>query len=157
MKELIVHNSSEGTNTLIADLCVHGTWEPRTEALFDIRVVDTDAQSYHAHTPHDVLSTAEGEKKHKYLQACQDWRATFTPVCVSVDGRLGSEAEFFVKRMSDFLAAKWERPSFSYNNNNNNNNLPMAFPPTGIETILKFCVGSIPDWHLQFCMPQVYV
>ena len=31
-------------------------------------------------------------------------------VHVSVDGMLGSEAEFFVKRMSDFLAAKWERP-----------------------------------------------
>jgi len=29
---------------------------------------------------------------------------------VSVDGMLGSEVEFFVKRMSDFLAAKWERP-----------------------------------------------
>ena len=34
----------------------------------------------------------------------------FTPLCVSVDGMLGSEAAFFVKRMSDFLAAKWERP-----------------------------------------------
>ena len=48
--------------------------------------------------------------KHKYLQACQDRRATFTPLCVSVDGMLGSEAMFFVKRMSGFLAAKWERP-----------------------------------------------
>jgi len=27
-----------------------------------------------------------------------------------VDGMLSSEAEFFVKRMSDFLAAKQERP-----------------------------------------------
>jgi len=35
--------------------------------------------------------------------------------------------------------------------------LPMAFPPAGIEAILKFCVGSVPDWHLQFCVPQVYV
>ena len=30
-----------------------------------------------------------------YLQACQDQCATFTPICVSVDGMLGSEAEFF--------------------------------------------------------------
>ena len=36
--------------------------------------------------------------------------AKFTLLCVSVDGMLGSEAVFFVKRMSDFLAAKWERP-----------------------------------------------
>ena len=108
-KEPIVRDSSDGADALIADLCVRGAWEPQTEALFDIRVVDTDAQSYCART-HDVLSIAEGEKKHKYLQACQDRRATFTPLCVSVDGMLSSEAAFFVKGMSDFLAAKWERP-----------------------------------------------
>ena len=34
-------------------------------------------------------------KKCKYLQACQDRRATFTPLCVSVDGMLGSEAQVF--------------------------------------------------------------
>jgi len=77
--------------------------------LFDIIAVDTDAWFYRAHTPHDVLSSAEGEKKCKYLQACQDWRAIFTPLCMSVDGMLGFEAEFFVKKMSDFLASKWER------------------------------------------------
>ena len=83
---------------------------PQTEALFDIRVVDTDARSYCARSPKDVLGTAEGEKKRKYLQACQDRHATFTPLCVSVDGMLGSEAEFFVRRLGDFLTAKWERP-----------------------------------------------
>ena len=56
------------------------------------------------------MGSAEVEKKRKYLQACQDRRATFTPFCVSVDGMLGSEAEFFVKRLGDFLAARWERP-----------------------------------------------
>ena len=105
-----MHDSSDGTDALIPDLCVHGAWEPQTEALFDIRVVVTDAQSYRAHTPHDVLSTAKGEKKCKYLQACQDQHAMFTLLYVSVDGMLGSEAAFFVKRMSEFLAAKWERP-----------------------------------------------
>ena len=33
-----------------------------------------------------VLGSAEVEKKRKYLQACQDRCATFTPLCVSVDG-----------------------------------------------------------------------
>ena len=31
-------------------------------------------------------------------------------VCVSVDGMLGSETEFFIRRLDDFLAASWERP-----------------------------------------------
>ena len=43
----------------------------QTEALFDIGVVDADAWSYCAHTPRDVLCSAEYEKKHKYLQACR--------------------------------------------------------------------------------------
>ena len=103
-------NGSAGADRLITDLCVCEVWEPQTEALFDIRVVDTDAWSYLAHSPHDVLCSAEGEKKHKYLQACQNRRATFTLLCVSLDGMLGSKDEFFVKRLSDFLAARWERP-----------------------------------------------
>ena len=69
-----------------------------TEALFDIRVVDTDARSYHDRSPRDVLGSAEVEKKRKYLQACQDRRTTFTPLCVSVDG--------LVLRLS-FLLRDW--------------------------------------------------
>jgi len=57
-----------------------------------------------------VLCSAEAEKKRKYSQACHDCHATFTPLCVSVDGMLGPETEFFVKRLSDFLATKWESP-----------------------------------------------
>ena len=58
-------------DTLIADMCVHDVCESQTEALFDIGVVDTDAWSYCAHTPRDVLFSAEYEKKHKYLQTCR--------------------------------------------------------------------------------------
>ena len=72
VKEPVVRDGSAGADTLIADLSVHGVWEPQTEALFDIQVVDIDAWSYCAHSPRDVLGTAEGEKKRKYLQACQD-------------------------------------------------------------------------------------
>ena len=52
--------------------------------LFDIHVVDTDAQSYRDRTSMAVLSTTEYDKKQKYLQACQDRRATFTLVCWDV-------------------------------------------------------------------------
>ena len=65
-----MYNSVECSDTLIADLYVCGAWEPQTKALFDIRVVDTDTWSCCACTPQDVLHTAEGEKKCKYLQAC---------------------------------------------------------------------------------------
>ena len=63
------------------------------------------APSYRSRTPQDVLRTAESVKKRKYLQACLDRRASFTPLCMSVDGLLGKEAEFFLYRLDDFLAA----------------------------------------------------
>ena len=102
--------SDDGRTVLKADLAVRGVWQPQCDAVFDVRIVDTDAPSYRSRTPPDVLQTAELEKKRKYLQACQDRRAAFTPLCVSVDGLLGKEADFFIHRLCDFLSIKWERP-----------------------------------------------
>ena len=82
------------SSALKADLAVRGVWQPQCDALFDIRVVNTDAPSYRSRAPTDVLRSAESDKKKKYLQACQDRRAAFTPLCVSVDGLLGKEADF---------------------------------------------------------------
>ena len=94
---------------LIADLCVHGVWQPQVDVLFDVRVVDTDAPSYCSHSPQAVLSSAEAEKKHKYLEACLSRHAGFTPLCFSNDGMFGIEVDFFLRRMADRLSAKWER------------------------------------------------
>ena len=99
----------DGQEALVADLAVRGVWQPQAEALFDVRVTDTDAQSYLHRSPKDVLTTAENEKKKKYSTACEERRANFTPLCVSVDGMLGSEADFFFKRLGDHLARKWEK------------------------------------------------
>ena len=41
-------DEARGISALVADLGVRGVWQPQAEALFDICVIDTDAQS-HAH------------------------------------------------------------------------------------------------------------
>ena len=61
--------SATSGGALVADLCVRGVWIPQAVALFDIRVVYADAQSYHDRTPMAVLNTAEHDKKQKYSQA----------------------------------------------------------------------------------------
>ena len=79
-------------------------------ALFDIRVVDTDARSYLSHSPVALLASAETEKKRKYCDACTDERcATFTPLCFLVDGLAGDEAACFLKHLGGSLAVTWER------------------------------------------------
>ena len=49
--------------SLVADLCVIEVWNPQFEALFDICVMDTDAQSYYDHTPLAIFSFDEPKKK----------------------------------------------------------------------------------------------
>ena len=94
---------------LIADLCVQGVWLPQAEALFNIRIIDTDAQSYLGQSPTQVLSAAENEKKRKYLDAAVAHRAHFTPLCFLVDGVAGSEAASFLKRLGYCFSTRWER------------------------------------------------
>ena len=102
-------NYVTGSNALVADLGIRGVWLPQAEALFDIRVVDTDAQSYSSRTPREVLKSAEKEKKMKYGEACEDRHSLFTPFCCSVDGLLGGEAEVFMKVVGERLANKWDK------------------------------------------------
>ena len=49
-------------------------------------------------------------EKKKYSAACLACCASFTPLCFSVDGLLGTEAGFFLCRLADRLSSKWEMP-----------------------------------------------
>ena len=100
-------NCSTDTTALVADQSVRGVWVPQVEALFDIKVIDTDAQSYCTRPPITILSNAETEKK-KYQQPCHDRRALFTPLCISVDGMIGKETTVFLKHTAERLSIKWD-------------------------------------------------
>ena len=85
--EPVVQEASDDSHGVLkADLAVHGIWQPH---IFDVRIVDTDAPSYHSHSPPDVLRSTELEKKRKYLQACQDHRGTPLCVCLRVTRKKG--------------------------------------------------------------------
>ena len=94
---------------LRADLGIRGVWTPQVEALFDIKVIDTDAQSHLHRTPEQILGTGALEKKKLYKNAVEDRRGTFTPFVTSIDGILHREAEHFLKHMATSIAAKWEK------------------------------------------------
>ena len=94
---------------LIADLAVRGLWQPQTTALFDVRVVDTDAASYRHRPVQQVIGAAEEEKKAKYSSAIEDRRGSFTPFVLSVDGYMGREADRSLRRLADVLVWKWEK------------------------------------------------
>ena len=68
---------------LRADIGVRGAWQTKATALFDVRVIDTDAKSYVDCTTQSVLEKAEKEKKSKYQIACEEKHVSFTPLCFS--------------------------------------------------------------------------
>ena len=82
---------------------------PQVEVLFDIRVIDTDAKSFGNFAPFDVLTRAEKEKNVKYTLACEERRAVFTLLCISVDGMMGKETDYFLRRLGETLSLKWEK------------------------------------------------
>ena len=108
MRTVVCEQFGTSGGALVADLCIRGVRIPQAEVLFDIHMVDTDAQSYYDCSPMAVLSSAECNKKQKYSQACHNRRATFAP-CVSVDGMFGCETNYsLLKRNGDMLSVKWE-------------------------------------------------
>ena len=90
-------------------MAVRELWQPQTEALLDVHVVDTDAKS-HSHRPvNHVIRYAEKEKKDKYVAAVEARRGSFTPFVVSVDGYVGQEGSRVLKRAAEVLAIKWDK------------------------------------------------
>ncbi|KAL5505424.1 hypothetical protein EMCRGX_G006855 [Ephydatia muelleri] len=107
VREADVKNADGG---LRLDLGIRGVWQPQVEALFDVKVVDTDAPSHRTHSPEAILESGAKEKKRVYEQAVVERRGNFTPIVLSVDGLLHREAEHFLKRMAANPAHKWEKP-----------------------------------------------
>ena len=60
-----------------ADVGVRNFWRRGTQALFDIRITDTDGPSNRSAQPAKVLERHEKEKKKKYLAACIHARKQF--------------------------------------------------------------------------------
>jgi hypothetical protein len=52
------------------DLLVRGFWTRGTDAIVDVRVTDTDVNTYRSLLPSKVLEKQEREKKKKYLEPC---------------------------------------------------------------------------------------
>ena len=68
VREPIVQEAddSSGRTALIADLSIRGVWQPQTAALLDVRVVDTDTQSYASHAV-DAVLVQQNRKRKKIL------------------------------------------------------------------------------------------
>ena len=113
--EPVVHEASTARGEhdqggLVCDryLAVRGAWHPQTEALFDFRVCNADAQSYANRLVNAVLDSL-AQVKTKHAQAWRQGRADFTPIIVTTDGVIQREGQHFLKRLASRLASKWSK------------------------------------------------
>ena len=99
MREPVVRepNDSEKVPALVADLSVHGVWQPQATTFFDVQVVD----SYLHRDVGAVLSSIEHTKQQKYSQTAKIINASFTPFVAKADGALGLEAKTFICHLAE--------------------------------------------------------
>eukprot|EP00731_Ephydatia_muelleri_P019516 Em0012g341a len=103
IKEPVVNEATVTTGDpgLRLDLGIRGVWQPQVEALFDVRVVDTDTPSHCHRAQNAILESSSQEKKRMYKTAVEDRSGTITS---SVDGLLHKEASCFLRHMATALA-----------------------------------------------------
>eukprot|EP00919_Chromeraceae_sp_WS-2016_P026503 GHVR01062886.1.p1 GENE.GHVR01062886.1~~GHVR01062886.1.p1 ORF type:complete len:108 (+),score=7.22 GHVR01062886.1:311-634(+) len=82
-REVIVKEASDTRDALVADIKARGVWQRQTDTCFDVSVIDTNAPSHCNRTPEAVLASRALQKKKKYVAACEDRRASFTPLILS--------------------------------------------------------------------------
>ena len=124
------------------DLGIRGVWQPQVEALFDVRVIDTDAPSHCHRAPNAILESSSQEKKRMYKKAVEDRRGTFTPFVLSVDGLLHKEASHFIKHMATALSSKWDK-AYSITSSYVRSRLAFA----GVRAVSLCLRGSRTKWR----------
>ena len=71
--EISISRTVEGTAPAVAlrgDVSAANFWATGTDAIFDIRICDTDSATYRTQDPAKVLADREKAKKTKYGDAC---------------------------------------------------------------------------------------
>ena len=92
-------------------------WERQKNASFDLCVINADASSYRKHnlSTTTILDSHAKRKKTCHLRVCEDRSIHFTPLCVTVGGVWGREAEAFFRRMVEAMRTKaaWRDKSYA--------------------------------------------
>ena len=92
---------------LITDLVVHGIWQPPFEAIFDIRVVDTDELSYYDCSSGRLTNIRDGQKVQVFSGLSKSQSKFYSSLHFS--GWIAwKETDFFLYLLREFLCVKWE-------------------------------------------------
>ena len=93
------------------DLLIHDLWQNGTDSVQNMHFLNTDANPHLEKTPEKCLQEAEREKKKMYLEEYLQQRRQFYPFVASVDGLLGVETTYTLKRIASRLTKSGGNPT----------------------------------------------
>ena len=101
---------NRGANTAAdARLDVHCRvfWERQRTAFFDIRVCNSNADSYKELSPKQIYKLREDEKKQKYAsRIIEVGNGTFTPLVFTTTGGMSQECQRYHSRLAELISSK---------------------------------------------------
>ena len=89
------------------NVAIHGLWKKGETCILDIRITDTDCQSYSSPSSAKVFKNAAREKYRKYLEACPERRRSFAPLVYLLNGMACKEAVAFDGAWLCFWLPSW--------------------------------------------------
>ena len=81
-------------------------WDVQFGTIIDVKLGDTDAESYKYEPMAALLAHWETIKKDNHSKHCHDRRKHFSPFFLSVDGMLGREALVLLSQLNICMAEK---------------------------------------------------
>ena len=90
------------------DVMIRLLWDRQTNAIIDIKLSNSDADSYIFEPMVALLDWWEKIKKYKHSKHCHNQQKHFSPFFFSVDGILGSKSLVVLENLSQLIAAKMD-------------------------------------------------
>ena len=92
------------------DVLIRGLWERKTDAIINVKFVDSDADTCMFEPMVTFLAWWEKKKKDNHCKHCHEQQKHFSPFFLSVDGMLGREALVVLANFIQLVAEKIDEP-----------------------------------------------
>ena len=92
------------------DILIRVLWYRQNNAIIDVKLGNTDADTYRFEPMVTLPTWWEKRKKDKNGKHCHKQRKSISPSVLSVDGMLGMEALVILANLSQLMAAKMDEP-----------------------------------------------
>ena len=108
--ELEICQLSDKDKNTWSEVVIRGLWDGQAEAIIEVKLGDTDIDSYKYEPMAVILDWWGTIKKYKHGKHCNNQQRHFSPFVLSVDRMLVREALVILAQLSRTMAEKREEP-----------------------------------------------